>query len=320
MSADLRTIPTDQIRPNTVALRNVDKESEAYENLARDVRRRGVLNAITVREKEDGDEQYFELIDGLHRFSAACDSGLSEIPCQVLNLSDSEIDETQIVANLVKVETRPVEYTKALNRMLSREPTLTVSQLAERVSQSPTYIMNRFSLLKLDESIQELVDKGEISVTNAVALSKLPREEQHNWTDAAMTQKSSEFVPAANKRIKELRDAKREGRKAKDQEWSPTPHARKMKELKAEYENAEVGPALCVEFDAKTPSEGFALAIKWVLNLDPHSVEAQRVKHEEAKKLREEEKAKRKAERERKRAEEAAEKAAKAEAEAGLSA
>ncbi len=312
----LGTVLLSDIKENPVALRAVDRENEQYLYLVQDVKRRGVLQPITVREQTEGEESYFEICDGLHRYSAAVDAGLTEIDVKIIDANDAEVEETQIVANLVRVDTKPVDYTKQLLRMMTRNPLMTVPELASRISQAEGFINQRLSLLKLDASIQQLVNEGEIKLNNAYALSKLPPEEQHNFTDMAMTQKPAEFVPAVQARAKQLRDDKRAGKAAGDVVWEPTAHCRKMGELKAEFSNGEVGPAICAASGAETAAEGFAAAIAWVISLDGASVEAQKSKNDQRLAEREAAKLRRTAEREAKNAVKAADKAEQAKVDA----
>ena len=314
----LRTVGLSEIKENPVALRALDRENEQYLNLVQDVRRRGVMSPITVREQSEEGEVYYEICDGLHRYSAAVDAGIDSIDVKIVDLDDAQVEETQLVANLVRVDTKPVDYTKHLLRMMTRNPLMTVPELSERISQSEAFINQRLSLLKLDPSIQALVNEGEIKLANAYALSKLPPEEQHNFTDSAMTQKPQEFVPAVQARAKEIREAKRAGKEAGDVVWEPTAHLRKLGELKAEFTNGEVGPAICAAANCESATEGFAAAIAYVISLDSASVEAQRSKNDQRLAEREAAKKRRTAEREAKNAVKAAEKAelAKADAEA----
>ncbi len=312
--SSLLTVNLSEIKENPVALRALDRENEQYLNLVQDVKRRGVITPITVREQSEDGEVYYEICDGLHRFSAAVDAGISTIDVSVKDLSDAEVEETQLVANLVRVDTKPVDYTKHLLRMMSRNPFLTVPELADRISQSEAFISQRLSLLKLDASIQQLVNEGEIKLVNAYQLAKLPPEEQHNFTDAALTQKPAEFVPAVQARAKELRDFKRAGKESGDIVWEPIAHCRKMGELKAEFANGEVGPAICAAEGCESAAEGFAAGIAWVISLDTASVEAQRSKNEQRTSEREAAKIRRTAEREAKKATAAAEKAEEAKA------
>src|SRR5262245_37817198 len=117
-------IPLDKIRENAVALRQVDRESEAYICLVDSVRNRGILNPILVREitNPESGETLYGLVDGLHRWNAAIDAGLKEIPVQIIDMNQAEVEEAQIIGNVHKIETRPIEYTRQLERLMARQP------------------------------------------------------------------------------------------------------------------------------------------------------------------------------------------------------
>lgn len=317
---DVRTISISEIRENPVALRAVDRDSEEYIGLRDSIATKGLLNPISVRERtEDVDGTvvaYYELVDGLHRYAACCEVGLPEIPVNVRSLSDADVLEAQIMANVHKIDTKPVQYTKQLNRIFAGNPTMTVADMAAKLCKSPAWVSQRLGLLKLDTSVGDLVDDGKISISNAVALSKLPRDEQVNFIDQAMTMASDEFAPTVQARAKELRDAKRQGRSADTPTFTPVARLQKLGELKAEVENPSVGPQLVKQQGVKDAASGFALGVAWAINLDPASIEIQRAKIEEKQRSLDEAKKKRAADRAKKKAEEAAVAAAKAAEEA----
>jgi len=311
--ADLRNVAISSIRENPVALRGVDREAPEFHSLRDSIGKQGILNPISVREKTDGDGTiYFEICDGLHRYSGAKDAGLETIPVQVVSFDEAQTLEAQIVGNLCKVDTKPVEFTKALQRMFNMNPTLTLSEVAEKLSQSPAWVTQRLGLLKLHDEVQKLVDDSKISLPNAYSLSKLPKDEQLNFLDAAMSMPAAEFSPTVTARVKALRDAARQGRESTPPTFEPVPYARKLTELKDEYEKNATGPALIAKTGATTAEEGFRLGIAFALSLDPASVEAQKAKWESREKKRADEKAARELERAEKKAQEAAENAAKA--------
>lgn len=98
-------IPLSKIRENPVALRSVNRTSPDYLGLVDSIKQVGVMSSISVRELKDpatGDVLY-GLIDGLHRFSAAQDAGLSEIPAQIKTFNEAAILEAQIIANAHKI-------------------------------------------------------------------------------------------------------------------------------------------------------------------------------------------------------------------------
>lgn len=318
---DLRVIAIKSIRENPVALRTVQRESETFLGLVDSIRAVGIMNAINVREQTEEVDgkitQYFELIDGLHRYAAACDAGFSEIPVQVMSLNDAQVLEAAIIANIHKVETRPIEYTQQLRRMFAANPTLTLSEMGAKIAKSPTWVGQRLNLLKLDKAVQDLVDAGKVTVSNAVQLAKLPPEEQLNYVDQSITMSSDEFVPLVQARAKELRDAARQGRSAEPTAFVPLPRLQKMSALKAEFENPTVGPELCKKLKLKTAADGFALGIAYVLSLDPVNVEVRTAADAEKKAALADAKKKRAADRAKKKAEDATKLAAKAAEEAG---
>lgn len=293
-------VPVGEIRENPVALRSVNRESEQYLGLVESMRQKGFLGAITVREKVDADtgDSFYELVDGLHRYNAAKDAGLAEINVDVVDLNDDQTLEAQLMANIHKIETRPVEYSQQLRRILTRNPLMTEAELASTLGKSSQWIKERLGLNKIvNEEIQALVDEGKIGLANAYALAKLPAEEQSAWVDRAMTSPPDEFIPAANNRVKEIREAKRKGQDAADATFTPVAFMQKMKEVKSELETAVIGPAICKSNGAKNAEAGFALAIAWTLHLDPDSATEQARKDEERKAERAEAKKKRDAER-----------------------
>jgi len=298
VNGDLKHIPIDQIRQNPVALRTVDRTSEKYKELVGSIRNKGILNPISVREIVEGGQKLYGVIDGLHRFEGAKDAGLKEIPCYIKSMNDAEIEEAQILANVHRIETKPVEYSHQLQRILARNPMMTMSELANRLSKSTTWLGERLNLTKLDKKLGDLVDEGKIGLANAYALAKLPPEIQTEYLERAMTLPPSEFVPQVTKHVKELRDAKRQGRDP-NPKFEPTAHLRKMSAMKDELSNPENGKKLVGGL--KTPLEGFQMGLKFAMHLDPPSVEEQKAKYEkrkadeaEAKKKRELERAQKK--------------------------
>jgi ParB/RepB/Spo0J family partition protein len=311
---DLGFVKLSEIRENPDALRAVARDTEQYLELVESVKTHGVLIPINVRRmiSEDGTTGY-SLVDGLHRFSAASDVGLEEIPAQIVDMDDVQVYLAQIAANVHKVDTRPIEYTKGLLRVLSVEPTLTQSELASRIGKSPSWLSERLRLLKLDSSIQTLVNEGRIGLLNANALSKLPMVEQSNYVDQAMVMPAQEFVPLVEGRAKELREAAARGRKAEGpKEWAPTPHLRKMTELKECRDNGTFVSDLLAKHNVTDAVAAGKFMMDWVLNLDPDGVERQSAKHEQRQATLKAAREARKAERLRQKADEAAAAAEKA--------
>jgi ParB family chromosome partitioning protein len=289
---DLKKVLLSDIRENDVALRTVNRESEEYLGLVESIRSKGFIGAISVRERQDEDgTSYYELIDGLHRFNASKDAGREDINVDVVDLDEDQVLEAQIMANIHKVETKPIEYTRQLKRILTRNPLMTESELAAKLGKSTSWIGGRLSLNKLaSDQARKLVDEGKIGLSNAYALAKLPAEEQADWLDRAMTTTPDEFIPQTTERLKQIREARKAGKEAGPAEFVATPHMQKLAALKAELESAEIGPVICTQNGVATPAEGFAMGVKWALHMDPDSIEVQKERDAERRAQREEKK------------------------------
>lgn len=310
----LLSVPISQIKENPVALRAVNREGETFLEMIDSVKSHGIIDPISVREKQEGDgDVFYEIINGLHRYSAAIEAGLKEIPVHVIPMSDADVLMAQIIANVHKVETRPVEYSQQLRRILAGTPLMTMAELATKVGKTPGWIGERFGLLKLEEQIAKLVDDSKINLSNAYALAKLPPEEQAAYVDSAMTTPPAEFVPTVNQRVKEIKEAAREGRKAGPAEFVPTPYSQKVGDIKTELEKLTVVKSLIKKAAAKTAEEGAALAIAWVLHMDVESIAESRAKYDQKMAAKEEAKQRRAAEKAKAKAEKAATEAAKLE-------
>lgn len=290
----LKNIPLKQIRESKIALRDVDKTDEKYLGLVESIRHNGVYNAIVVRElgKEDG-EMVYGLVDGLQRYTASGDAGRPTIPAQVVELSDAKVLEAQIIANVHRIETKKFQYAKQLDKILAENPFLTMSQLADSLSKSPGWLSDQLGLTKLPDDVGGLVDEGKISLSNAYVLAKLPPEEMPNFIERAMTQQPGEFAPQVNARVKEVREARRQGREARGESFVPTPFVQKIGDIKAELENPQALVALIDSEKPKTPIEAAKLALQWVLHTDSLSLAAAEQKYNDKKLQDKEEKSKR---------------------------
>lgn len=283
MSRDLKYVPLAEIKENPVALREVNRQGEGYIELVDSVKAEGILNPVVVRPAVDDEtgEHYYSLVDGLHRYTAAKDAGLDEIPCHMMDMDDEKVLYNQIIANIQRIETRPVEYSHQLQRILSSDPTLTAATLASRLGKSQAWLNKRLGLLKLDEGVADLVDSGKINLSNAFALAKLPPEEQKDYSDRAMTLPPQEFTASVLERKRELDKARREGRKASDAEFTPVPKFQKMKAIREELENKSVGPQVINAADVSSVEDAFYLGLQWCIHMDPLSIEEAKQKDEE---------------------------------------
>lgn len=275
--ANLSNIKLEMVRENPEAIRNVNRQGEDYLGLVDSIKTKGFLGTITVREMKDGEGEYYVVVDGMHRFLAAKDAGLDEIPCNIATLDDAQAVEFSIMGNVHRKDTKPSEYRGGLLKLLNLNPMMTEAELATKLGKSPTWISNILRLNKIEsEEIMALIDKGSINISNAYALAKLPAEEQLEFITDAQTLAPDEFVPKVSERVKEIRDAKRKGETPGAAEFTPVEHMQKMKDIKEQRDSGEVADALIAETGVTTPKDAFILALNWALHADTFSITEQK--------------------------------------------
>lgn len=312
----LAVVAIGDIRLNPVAIRQVDQESADFLGLVQSMKNHGfTLSTITVRPNEDAEthEQFLELVDGLHRVTAARAAGITEIPANIISLTEDKMLEAQLLANVHHIETKPREYSEQIKRIMVRNPEWTINDMAEKLGKSVQWVQARLGLLHIqNETLVKLINDGDIDLVKAYALSKLPADEQINWLTQAQTQDAQTFVANVNQRAKDIRDARRAGKDAPEIVFKAQPHSRPIKEIVSYIDEGIDGDACATLVkEVKTLAEAFVMGLKFCVKMDPVSIQAQLDKHNADIKAKEEAKARRLAEREAKKRESAA----KAEAE-----
>ena len=269
------------IRTNPEALRGVNKTEADYQEFAANIAARGVITPIRVRQCVDTDtnENFFLLIDGLQRYTAAMDAGFEDIKAVICSSTDDEVLEEQMILNLFRIETKPVEYTQQLRRILRNDPSMTMAKLAGKLKKSESWLKNRLQLTKLTPEVAELVDGGQINLNNAYALSALPAENQPELIDAAMNKTYQEFAAIADNRRKELNKARKAGESDQPVVFEPKQSQRKAGDVAEEIGSGKVASII---LDGVTDvADAFRLALEWSLSLDKFSVEEQERKFNE---------------------------------------
>ncbi len=144
-------------------------DEEPIAGFAKTIGELGLLQPILVR--RDGNE--WVLINGEMRLRAAKKAGLTKIRAEVedSNLTAAQILHRQLVANQ-HIELLPLEKARAIDRLM-RESGWTAIEVAAKLGISSATVSRLLSLLKLPESVQEKIDKGQIPASTAYELAKV---------------------------------------------------------------------------------------------------------------------------------------------------
>jgi ParB/RepB/Spo0J family partition protein len=266
-------LPLDQLEvADDTGLRKVKTDSEKYKQMLSSVKQRGIINAIPARRVVDTEtgKTRIVLIDGLHRRTCAAEAGLKEVPVRILEADEAEVLELQIEANFHKVETKPAQFAKQLQRIML-EKDRTIEEQAKIMSVSPAWIKSRLDFLVFDEETQKLIDDGDIKISNAIALSVLAKhapEQVKDWVQRAQEQSPDVFFNECMNAAKAAKLAK------KGQKVTLTGPAQKLRgvgDIKKEFEHAQ---ATAKANPNDLYLKGYADFAAWVLQQDPVSIAA----------------------------------------------
>lgn len=183
------------------------------ETLVESIRAEGVLSPLIVRPLENTDE--YEVISGHRRLYAAQKAGLSKVPALVYGISREEAAILLVDSNLHREHILPSE--KAFAYKLKMEALdhrgMTCGQVGHKSREAITddesgrQVQRYIRLTFLNPDILKLVDNGRISLTPAVEISYLNRQEQD---DLLYTMESEDCTPSLAQ-ARELRRQSQEG-------------------------------------------------------------------------------------------------------------
>lgn len=200
-----REIPiTEIVLPSSQPRRYFDPE--ALSQLSASISQFGVLEPLLVRPTNNN---LYELVAGERRLRASKMAGLTSVPVVIRSLNDEDAWQLSLIENLLREDLNPLEETegilqllaiqldesipsvvKLLNRMQNEvkgkvTPNVMGSpnaQIIESVFQDlglmnwQSFVKNRLPLLKLPPDILEVLRRGQLDYTKAIAIAKVKDE------------------------------------------------------------------------------------------------------------------------------------------------
>ena len=187
-------------------------DEDALQELSDSIKIHGVISPILVVDRGD----YFQIVAGERRWRAAKMAGLKEVPVIIRDYTEKEIAEISLIENIQRADLNPIEEAKGYKSLIE-EYNLKQDELAERVSKSRTAITNAMRLLKLSDSVQDMIVDDLISAGHARALLSIENpEEQYELAQRVMDEKLS--VRDIEKIVKEKNKPKIQKKKNEKQE------------------------------------------------------------------------------------------------------
>lgn len=198
MNREISNISVDKIFPNTYQPRRFFNE-EALGELSQSIKEHGIIQPITVRKRGEK----FELVAGERRWRAARMASLEVVPCNIIEITDTESAEIALLENLQREDLNFIEEAEAYYNLIN-DHKFTQDELAKRMGKKQSTIANKLRLLKLSPKVREICLDNKLTERHARALLSLPNEElQLNIVDKVI--KNSLNVKATEELInKEL--------------------------------------------------------------------------------------------------------------------
>ena len=128
-SSEFQYIAIDTIHESATNPRRTFDESKLGE-LAESIRTNGLIQPITVRPNSEG----FEIVAGARRFRAAQLAELFSLPARIVDITDAQALEWQLVENSQRVDVHPYEEAQGFQRLLDM-PGYDVATLVEKIRQ-----------------------------------------------------------------------------------------------------------------------------------------------------------------------------------------
>ncbi|HCD09734.1 MAG TPA: chromosome partitioning protein ParB [Thermoanaerobacter sp.] len=166
----VETINIAYIHPNQYQPRKQFDE-DSLKELSESIKQHGVIQPIIVRKVDSG----YQIVAGERRWRAAKIAGLSEIPAIVKDFDDLQVMEIALIENLQREDLNPIEEAKAYKALIEQF-NLTQEEISKKIGKSRSVIANSIRLLNLDDRVQEMLVKGDITIGHAKVILSLPNK------------------------------------------------------------------------------------------------------------------------------------------------
>lgn len=159
-------VPITELHPNPANIRDDLGTDEELDELARSIRAVGLLQPIVVTRAPDG----WLVIDGHRRLEAARRAGAKALPCVAKRPTDPTSQVPEMLAAAMHKNLTTLEEARAFHNLRLRR--LSVADIARMTGYQQSRINRRLLLLDLPVEAQDMVETGELGVTEAETLAR----------------------------------------------------------------------------------------------------------------------------------------------------
>lgn len=165
-------IDIDRLNPHPD---NPRKELGDLEELAASIKAKGILQNLTVVERDDGD---YTIIIGHRRYAASRIAGLTKLPCVVADMTPAEQVQTMLLENMQRSDLTVYEQAQGFQMMLDFGST--IDEIAEKTGFSQTTVRRRVKMMELDQTKLKEVSSRQLSLGDFDDLAKIEDIKERN--------------------------------------------------------------------------------------------------------------------------------------------
>ncbi|HNU82336.1 MAG TPA: ParB/RepB/Spo0J family partition protein, partial [Thermoanaerobaculia bacterium] len=155
-------------------------DGQALEELAQSIREHGVMQPVLLRRLDgvaaSNPVAVYELVFGHRRVRAAMLADLATVPALVVEMTDAQALEAQVLENCQRADVTPIEEAEGYLALHLRHG-LPVAELAAKVGKSEAHVYQRMKLAELPEAARNAVAAGKMALTVALALARISNPE-----------------------------------------------------------------------------------------------------------------------------------------------
>lgn len=165
-------IPLEELQPNPLQPRGVITP-ESLTDLINSIRQHGILEPLVVADTPAG----YQIIAGERRWRSAKILGLDTVPAIIRQTRPRQMLEMALIENVQREDLTALDRAKAFHQ-LQQEFDLSISEIAEKIGKSVSFVSNSIRLLDLPDAVKDGLLSGAISEGHARAIAGLRTEEK----------------------------------------------------------------------------------------------------------------------------------------------
>jgi len=148
-------------------------DQKKVKEMALSILTQGVINPIEI-------DKDFKIVTGELRYRASMEAELRTVPCKVIEISDKERFERQVIENVHHNTMSDWDTAKALEKLVNcyqvTDKDKGISYLSNRTGKSREWINEKLGLLDTSIEFQKAIQNKEISGTMIRAVRRIPKE------------------------------------------------------------------------------------------------------------------------------------------------